>query len=429
MSVLLIKTAIALSMSAAMLAAWSPSRHSRFQAWLARPEVVLGAAILLRIIPYIVVYLVYGYQAQADVSGAFFPWAVAAADGQVVYHDFQNDYGPLFPYVLGFSVRLWQDPRAVILTMLAVDLGTLIATYWLFAKEMILPQRTFASLLYLLSPATFILILLGGQEDVWLWGATVFVIALILRAKPFMAGMAAALGLLLTKAFLLLYILPLLLITPRQTRYLGGLAALGLIALLPMWLIIGPDLWMPLRQASNWSPPNIWFLLNAATGGIVAVNTPGLTYISLLLVALGNCLFMWQHRAAFSNSAGAYAAAWTFVFCLFMLLSPKSFGNYAGIFLLPLTFLIVQKRDKLGFGLMVLLNILVSIQPSLWFRIGSPMHLNYSYLNDGAELLELGLELAMVVILLLLLQRSWVWISRESSNSIREFIPVRSAQF
>ena len=66
-------------MAVAMLVAWRLDREPRVQSWLKRPTLLLLAAALLRIIPYIGIYLIYGYQAQADLSGAFFRWALAAS--------------------------------------------------------------------------------------------------------------------------------------------------------------------------------------------------------------------------------------------------------------------------------------------------------------------------------------------------------------
>ena len=63
------------------------------------------------------------------------------------------------------------------------------------------------ALIYLLLPATFILSVLGGQEDILMWGALVFSLLLFRRKENFiLLGISLGIGLLVTKALFVLFI-------------------------------------------------------------------------------------------------------------------------------------------------------------------------------------------------------------------------------
>ena len=108
----------------------------------------------------------------------------------------------------------------------------------------------------------------------------------------------------------------------------------------------------------------------------------------------------------------AQSAGWILVYSLLMLLSPKSLGNYAGIFFLPLAFLSVAHNAHGAAYLWGALNVLVSIQPSLWFRLGTPSYSDGLFLREGPAGLEFAMELAMLGVLAGLVWMSGQWMAK-----------------
>lgn len=405
MEVVLIKVGVAAVLGAASAAVWV--WRERLGAALGSPWAMAFSVLLLRVAPFVSIYLIYGLVPRSDVAGAFFPMATAASQGHTVYRDFPSDYSPLFPYVMAPMVRVWHDSRAIILLMMLVELAALVTTNIVFRSEMERRDRRLAWLLYLLSPASFVLVMLGGQEDVWMWLAGVVVIALLVRQRPIAAGASAVVGTLLTKAFLLIFVVPLLLASERPWRYLGGLALAAVPAAAVLWVWIGAAGLMPLRQAGAWSPPNIWFLLNAASGGAIPVGSPTVTLVAVAAVTALAAVFMVSKRDVLKVSAVGLALAWVFTYAALMLLSPKSMGNYVAIFLMPLIFVTAQKRGNTAFLLALVLAVLAAVEPSFWFRLGSPDFGGFSFLQNSGEMLELMMESGIVVALVGIMV--WCW--------------------
>ncbi|MBX3016118.1 MAG: hypothetical protein KF832_31640, partial [Caldilineaceae bacterium] len=102
-------------------------------------------------------------------------------------------------------------------------------------------------------------------------------------------------------------------------------------------------------------------------------------------------------------------AGWVFLFCAVMFFSPKSLGNYATIFIMPLTFLVVTFQDRLALWLMLGLNLLVSVQPSFWYRLGAPQFISLSSFDQPLLLIEFVMEIAILAVLAGLMIRAWQW--------------------
>jgi hypothetical protein len=203
----------------------------------------------------------------------------------------------------------------------------------------------------------------------------------------------------------------------RVHRYLAGLLLISVISVIPLWQAAGSAIFMPLREGSNPSPPNIWFTIQAFTNDIVPLGNPLLAYLSLGIIAGLGCLFFWKHHRMLRVSREACAAGWVFIFCSLMLLSPKSLGNYAAIYLMPLTFLALLRQDRIAFYATVLLNISAAIQPSMWYRSGSPVYSQFNFLATPITGIEFALQLLMVVTFIVLMQRSWLWAQQQSSSA------------
>lgn len=426
---LLVKTAISIISVIAILLfiysePWSFVRNLQRQ-----PQTILLFFVVCRVIPYIAIYLVIGLSAQSDVIAYFWPQALQAQQGQLVYRDFGSHYSPFFAYILAGAIFLWNDPRAIVLLMVIIEGLALLVTYLLFFKETRNPGCIRAALIYLMLPAPFLLKLLGGQEEVWMWLAAMPFFWFAIQGRPLLAASVAMVGFLVTKAlFVLVLILPIL-VMRKPLMYMTGLGAIGSITFLPLWFFVGNDLFMPLSEGSSVSPPNLWFTINALSGGLIPLGNPVLSFTGLGLTLALSCMFFWVHREQICDSIQGYAIGWIFLFCCLMLLSPKSLGNYVAIYLMPLTFLVVLLHDRFAFYLMLVLNVLASIQTSLWYRLGSPTHTNFSFLTNIPELLDFTMQLGMLMIFALLMYRSWLWLSTMPEYNMRSDTSTFSVEY
>lgn len=167
---------------------------------------------------------------------------------------------------------------------------------------------------------------------------------------------------------------------------------------------------MPLQEATQVAPPNIWFTLNALSNGQLALGTPLLSFGAMIGVLILGSLFFYRHRQALKTVEGLLSG-WIFIFSAFMLLSPKSLGNYAAIFLMPLTFVVLLRNDRFALGLTLALNFLVSMQPSLWYRLGSPTHVSLTFLQNPLQFAEFSMELLALVVLAAIAMRCQRWVA------------------
>jgi len=416
---LLVKTAIStLGVIAILLFVYS-ERWSFVQNLQRQPQTILLFFVVWRLIPYTAIYLIIGLPAQSDVIAYFWPQALQAQQLQLVYRDFDSHYSPFFAYILAGAIFLWSDPRAIVLLMVIIEGLALLVTYRLFFKETRDPGCIRSALIYLMLPAPFLLKLLGGQEEVWMWLAAMPFFWFAIQARPLLVASVALVGLLVTKALFVLALIPPILVMRKPLVYIAGLGITGAITFLPLWFVVGNDLFMPLSEGSSVSPPNFWFTINALSGGRMPLGNPMLSFAGLGLTLAFSCVFFWIHREQIRDSIQGYAIGWIFLFCCLMLLSPKSLGNYVAIYLLPLTFLVILLQDRFAFYLMLTLNVLASMQPSLWYRLGSPTYTDFSFLTNMPELLDFTMQLGMLVIFALLMQRSWIWLSTRPAYHMR----------
>ena len=421
MGVIYAKAALSVVLTAAVYVVVSARRGRRFVTETPAANAfgamaaMLAAIILLRVLPFVALYVIYGARPTSDVADYFWPWAQAAAAGQVVYRDFDMHFGPLFPYVLSLALFVWSDPRAIVLLMVIVEVGAIIATSWLMWSEGPPEKIATAVIAYLLSPAPLIFVIQSGQEDVWLWAVAAVVGVAVLRRRDGLAGAISAIGALATKALLGFGVFAMLCGSMRPKVFLKVAAAVMAVALPPLVAIGGSKVFtLPLAEARVASPPNVWFTLNALTGGHMDLGSRVFLVVSLV-VLMSLILLCTDHRAAANAGPRQYCAAWVITYALFMLFSVKSLGNYACIFLLPLTFLGVLDDDKRLMSLTMALSALVSIQTSLWYRLDRPTYHHMTILADGAHAAEFMMSAALLAILVAVIVRSRRYLTTEAS--------------
>lgn len=351
-------------------------------------------AFICRLLPFWIVYVYYGFDAQSDVQ-IFWKSAQQAAQLKMVYRDFESLYSPFFAYVTALSVYFWDTARAVTLLMIIIELLVL----WLTMKTYRSNNQAsdfFKALIYLLLPAPYMFCVLGGQEDIWMWGFACLVVYYWQNKKSdFILGIITGLGLLTTKAFFVL-LLPLLFLKLRnKVNFIAGNIAIGLPVLLVLYFTGGTSFLMPIRLAQEPMAFNMWSVINpliwdfGLTADIKLLNWIG------LIVILG--IATWQTLKTQTLSVKEFIPKiWVIIFGLMMVVQIGSYANYIFIYAMPLLFCFDFFKNKTFIVLTFLVQAIATVQPSLWFRIGKPF-LRFDNLLGRKFAIEYTLEMILLI--------------------------------
>ncbi|MCU0469831.1 MAG: hypothetical protein MUF58_14625 [Arcicella sp.] len=330
----------------------------------------LFIAFLFRILPFITVYIIYGYDAQSDVQ-IFWKSAQEAAKFKLVYRDFESLYSPFFAYVTAIPLYFWNAARAVTLLMIMVELLVLWLTMKTYPAEN-KPATLFKALIYLLLPAPYIFCVLGGQEDIWMWGFACAVVYAWQRKKSdLVLGIITGLGLLTTKAFFVLLLPLLFLKLKNKGQFILGNVAVGLPVLLVLYFLGGTSFLMPIRLAQEPMAVNMWSVINPLIWDLgITQNIKLLNWIALFLIFT---VAVWQTLKTKSVDIEKFVPKiWIVIFGTMMVIQIGSYANYIFIYTMPLIFGFNFFKRKTFLILTFIFQTFAVIQPSQWFRIGKP---------------------------------------------------------
>lgn len=347
-------------------------------------------AFLSRILPFIMVYIIYGFDAQSDVQ-IFWKSAQHASKLELVYRDFDSVYSPFFAYITALPLYVWDTARAVTLLMIVIELLVL----WLTMKTYPAnnqPATLFKALIYLLLPAPYIFCVLGGQEDIWMWGFACLVVYAWQRKKSdLVLGIITGLGLLTTKAFFILLLPLLLLKIKNKVQFVAGNALVGLPVLFVLYLLGGDSFLMPIRLAQDPMAVNIWSVINpliwdyGLTKDIKLLNWIG------LFIILG--IALWQTIKNRNLDLEQFIPKiWIVIFGIMMIVQIGAYANYIFIYSMPLLFCFNFFKNKTFLVLTFVFQGFATVQPSFWFRIGKPF-LRFDNLLGAKFAVEYALEL------------------------------------
>ncbi len=394
MTVILIKGVIAI------LSALTFCVGIRFQnRVLALPEptanrLLLFAFALCRLVPFVVVYLVVGFDPRSDVP-LFYDAASQALRGEVVYRDFWSPYSPLFAYVTALPLLIWHSAKSVVLLMIVME-----GIAWWLTYRFYRPRRGPAAqlwaLLYLLLPGPLVFCVLGGQEDVWMWlfGA----VSLWLWAgstNAFRLGLLMAALLIVTKALAVLIVAALLFWVRKPVQYVAGLLVVGLPALVLLYVLTGDGMLTPLMFASMPFAPNLPTVLAPLIGDFTPyaslLSAAGLVVV-LVISAYGG----WQLRRGNVPYERALPIMWVLCYGSMMFIHKSSFGNYVFIYALPLMILFPNWKNTRPVAVLLILNVLAAVHPSVWWQIGAPIYSDPAMLKTGRYVVEYLMEVGIV---------------------------------
>lgn len=357
---------------------------------------------VLRILPFVVVYVIFNESPRSDVP-MFYEAAVSAKQGMFVYRDFESAYSPLFSYLTAIPLVVWNSPKAIALLMLVVEIIVLWFTF-LFQHETVSLYKT---LLYLLLPAPFILVILGGQEDIWMWGFGLWSMwAWQKKQDELWLGIIFGLALLVTKALFILILPAIFFFVHRKVRFVTGLLVIGIPSLAFMYYHSELLFLSPIQQANDPRTPNIWTILHPLTNGLIPLGPKYLNWIGLLSI-LGITIFATFKLRKNTTYERFLPLIWTLTYSVMMIVQQSSLSNYAFIFLMPMLFSSIDVTDRTTRNILLLFNLAVVVQPPIWWGLNMPIFHHLSDLLVPIHLLEYVLEIAVMACLIYLIRNSW----------------------
>lgn len=357
------------------------------------------AWLVLRVLPFGLVYLYLGYEPESDVSGFFARWGNHARQGELVYRDFVCTYSPFYPYLIGFSLVLWDNLRSVVFLMIVMEGFALIASYF-FYKPLFSRQELISKLLlYLCMPASLSLCVLGAQEDVWTWLFVALAAGWGFYRKQnyILYGSLLVLGLLTTKATFVLIFPALLILARKPSRFFSVLAVWGLVVLVVLYSLVGLEFTQPLGEADTLRAPNMLSVLNPWSFNTIGVGQGFWNWVGLVITLAVSCAAAWRLRGA--GFQEAVSRVFTVTYTTLMVVQQSAYGNYIFFSLLPLVIIIVDWQNRRQVALLLLFNLLCVVHPSYWWRLDMPKYLAPSDIwASPAFLLDYGMQVAIVVL-------------------------------
>lgn len=409
MNVIFIKLLLALACSGLIGAVLA--RRREVETWLeGRSAVsVIGVAwLLLRILPFIGIYLVLGYQPVSDIQGYLIRWGTSALNGGLIYRDFECTYSPLYPYLIAASLGLWYNMKAIALLMVVMELAALVLTFRFF-RDLPEGRRLLLALLYLMTPAGLIFTVIAGQEDIWLWLFAVGACLLYRQTgKTVVLALGIVLGLLATKAVDVLYILPFLFLVPKPFQLTAWLAGIGVVLLGILYGLVGLEFLQPIREAETLRAPNLLSVVNPWVFNAVHRGTGLWNWIGLAAtVGGGSWVALRVRDLPFEQ---AFSRMWVGVYGLMMVVQQSAYSNYLFLFLPPLLFAVVDWDKKRDIVLFLLFNILCVVHPSFWWRMGNPEYFSPADIfASGLRTLDYAMQLSIVLL-------TFYWVGRAAGR-------------
>jgi hypothetical protein len=365
---------------------------------------LLALWVLMRLVPFGGIFLLLGEAPRGDIP-FFWSNATDALQGKLVYRDYISYHAPLFTYLLALPLRLWADARALVALMVLGEALTLGVTYRFYERTR--GGAFWPTAVYLLLPAPLIICLLGGQEDIWLWGFGVASAGVYHRTRDaFRTGLVLASALLVLKVTFVFILLPAFFLLPRRGRLVGALLAVGVPTLGLLYALMDWAFLMPVQQGALLFSPNLWSVLRPVLDPLFEwFELKQLNFVGLLFTVLTSA---WAgYRFRYLPYDRALPALWIIAFAAMALFQPSAMAYYLFTYLLAVVFELIDLRQSCDVLALLVLNLLVISQPFLYTQLDTPIFRDASFLSRPLLLLEYGLEVAFVAMQVWLLRRAW----------------------
>ncbi len=365
---------IAVAVATGLLGIWLPRRvaldrlSDRAFLWRAATlQLALGLGL------FVALYGIGNAQVTSDVPSYYLPAARAALAGKVPLRDFPSSYAPLFPYVGAGLLALWNSDKAFALLAILVNALALVA--WHSAALACLGRQAArqASLLYATSGHLLIQSLLGTNQ-LWIAALLAGTTLLLVRGREAGSGLLQAVALCATKFLAALFWPVLAICSAHRARWVGA-AVLASAAVYAAFGVAGADLLYPFRyQSTLISSGNLPYLLDPVLGPIGAAERSIISEAAAIaaFAAVTAWIYLRSRSLPAERRPLLLLGALALTGCAFMLVSKKSYTAYAVFFMYPaIAALVLGTRRAAGrAGFLLVFNVLLVAEPSLWFHLG-----------------------------------------------------------
>ncbi|WP_259014123.1 hypothetical protein [Emticicia fluvialis] len=335
---------------------------------------ILGSWVLLRLLPFALVYWVLGYTVKSDVV-FFYNTAKQALDGLIVYRDFWQPYSPLFPYFNALALAIIDAPESIIFLMMIYELLAVYVTRPLVNYR----YSAFYIILYFSLPAPLIFLIFGGQEDIFLW---LFIALALWCYKKYnnalYAGIVLGIGIACTKILLIIPVILLLIFSKARLKLISGLLIIGIPAIAIMFYLAGVKILAPLQLGDLPFAPNLMSILSPFIGGFKPDNT--LLNWGGLVIIIAVAAYCLRNLKPYSESK-LLIFAFILTNMITIIVHKNSLPNYLYTFLLPVIYFFGETFKPRQWALMILLNITGAVQPSFWYCLGGAYYNSFGSLS------------------------------------------------
>ena len=384
------------------------STKIEFKSFFHNRKNLIFSFFLFRLLPFIVVYIYLNQTPRGDIP-FFFPKAEMAIAGKMVYKDFLMYHAPIFPYIISLSLVFWKSSKSLVLLFLVGEFTVLLLTINYLKPTINKKKLLYLSHLYFILPAPLIIVLLGGQEDIWLWG--IFVLGLWLyndKKNIFVLGLVLSFLITTLKFTAIIVFIPIFFMIglKDKLKLFLSVAIPTLLILGYFYLEVGNNLFMFIKHTVDPYSPNLYSISNPIFASfhnnfnLTQLNWIYLSILSGILMFLGISFYKLPLEKALPH-------VWIISFGLFNILLPASMLYYTFIYLIAIWFFLIKHENRTSLLIFLIFNTLIISQPYLFVNQGSLIHSDFSFIGKPIQTIEYVTELLSVTLIVYYCLQSW----------------------
>jgi hypothetical protein len=264
-----------------------------------------------------------------------------------------------------------------------------------------------------------------GTNQIWIATALAGSALLMVRGRAVSSGLPQALAACTTKLLDVLFWPVFWICAPRRSQWLL-LPVLLSASVYGLFVIMGADVLDPVHlEGDRFSSGNLPYLLEPL---FAAKGYGYLVFDTLAAAAVAGSLawtYLQARPLAPQKRPQLLLAALALVGLIFMAFSKKSISGYAVFFMYPavLVAALAMTNVRARVGFLFLFNLLLALEPTLWFRVGRWRALS-AWLGEQG-----GVEAACFVLMDVALVASYLYLAWLSAMCVRHVGGAESAEW